>query len=386
MSSAVVSGIAGAGGGIIAQIITYPLQTVNTRQQTERVAKKSPSKSQSNGSTLIQILQVVRTEGWGGLYSGLKPSLLGTAASQGIYYYFYQLLKNKAEAIALARKAKGRGDGTVGMFGWLVVAAIAGSLNVLFTIPIWVLVTRMQTQTQAERKIMDAKREALLQEASETDPVGFELQEKLAELEATRPRSYGTLRAASEVYHEAGIKGFWKGIIPTLIMVCNPSIQFMIYESSLKHLKARRAVKNKSPKSVTAWEVICPLGMDLNSDSDPDPQIKILNLSFVFKRQQVFLLGALAKLGATVTTYPLLVVKSRLQAKQEIGGNKALRYSGTVDAIGKMIRYEGLSSFYKGMSTKIVQSVFAASVLFMVKEEVVKASALLVDKYSKAIV
>ncbi|XP_047323302.1 peroxisomal nicotinamide adenine dinucleotide carrier-like isoform X2 [Impatiens glandulifera] len=354
MSSAVVSGIAGAGGGIIAQIITYPLQTVNTRQQTERVAKKSPSKSQSNGSTLIQILQVVRTEGWGGLYSGLKPSLLGTAASQGIYYYFYQLLKNKAEAIALARKAKGRGDGTVGMFGWLVVAAIAGSLNVLFTIPIWVLVTRMQTQTQAERKIMDAKREALLQEASETDPVGFELQEKLAELEATRPRSYGTLRAASEVYHEAGIKGFWKGIIPTLIMVCNPSIQFMIYESSLKHLKARRAVKNKSPKSVTAWEV--------------------------------FLLGALAKLGATVTTYPLLVVKSRLQAKQEIGGNKALRYSGTVDAIGKMIRYEGLSSFYKGMSTKIVQSVFAASVLFMVKEEVVKASALLVDKYSKAIV
>ncbi|KAI4993434.1 hypothetical protein ZWY2020_007747 [Hordeum vulgare] len=31
MSSAVVNGLAGAGGGIIAQIITYPLQTVNTR-------------------------------------------------------------------------------------------------------------------------------------------------------------------------------------------------------------------------------------------------------------------------------------------------------------------------------------------------------------------
>ncbi|KAF3505338.1 hypothetical protein F2Q69_00042406 [Brassica cretica] len=31
---------------------------------------------------------------------------------------------------------------------------------------------------------------------------------------------------------------------------------------------------------------------------------------------QTFLLGAVAKLGATVTTYPLLVVKSRLQAKQ----------------------------------------------------------------------
>lgn len=45
-----------------------------------------------------------------------------------------------------------------------------------------------------------------------------------------------------------------------------------------------------------------------------------------------------------------------------------------------MIRYEGLSSFYKGMSTKIVQSVFAASVLFMVKEELVKAYAVLSNR------
>jgi len=45
---------------------------------------------------------------------------------QGIYYFFYQVFKNKAVAIAAARKVKGHGDGTVGMFGWLIVAAIAG--------------------------------------------------------------------------------------------------------------------------------------------------------------------------------------------------------------------------------------------------------------------
>lgn len=50
--------------------------------------------------------------------------------------------------------------------------------------------------------------------------------------------------------------------------------------------------------------------------------------------------------------------------------------TGTLDAIVKMIHYEGLGCFYKGMSTKIVQSVFAASVLFMIKEELVKAFAL----------
>ncbi|MQL70521.1 hypothetical protein Taro_002856 [Colocasia esculenta] len=370
-SNAVANGLAGAGGGIIAQIITYPLQTVNTRQQTERISKKKritmsavpPNSRDGDGGggtdgggreeraargTPAQILQVIRTEGWGGLYSGLKPSLVGTAASQGIYYYFYQVFKNRAEAIAVARKKKGRGDGTVGMFSWLVVAAIAGSLNVLLTNPIWVLVTRMQTQTQAERKIVEAKREAILrEEADSTSADQRTVADKLAELDSIKPRPYGTITAAREVYHEAGIKGFWKGIIPTLIMVCNPSIQFMIYETSLKHLKARSA-NRRSLENVTALEI--------------------------------FLLGALAKLGATVSTYPLLVVKSRLQAKQEIGGNVKHRYTGTLDAIIKMIRYEGLPSFYKGMSTKIVQSVFAASVLFMMKEELVKLYTIVASK------
>ncbi|TXG51820.1 hypothetical protein EZV62_020989 [Acer yangbiense] len=386
-SNAIANGLAGAGGGIIAQIITYPLQTVNTRQQTERIAKKGVFESQrkassgSSSSTLVQIIQVIKTEGWGGLYSGLKPSLFGTAASQGIYYYFYQLFKNKAEAIALTRKHNGRGDGTLGMFSWLLVAALAGSLNVLLTIPIWVLVTRMQiifnlqgrasaafemvlfsanptlscisqvmTHTQAERKIMEGKKEALMREASESSS-GSTLHEKLAQLDSIKPRPYGTWHAACEVYSEAGVAGFWKGIIPTLIMVCNPSIQFMIYESSLKHLREKRAASKLGLKSVSALEV--------------------------------FLLGALAKLGATVSTYPLLVVKSRLQAKQEIGGNISLRYSGTIDAIIKMIRYEGFPGFYKGMSTKIVQSVFAASVLFMVKEELVKAYMKLAVKSQK---
>ncbi|XP_031285038.1 peroxisomal nicotinamide adenine dinucleotide carrier-like isoform X2 [Pistacia vera] len=282
MSSAIANGLAGAGGGIIAQIITYPLQTVNTRQQTERIAKKglvasSNLSKRPSGGTLRQILQLIKTEGWRGLYSGLKPSLFGTAASQGIYYYFYQLFKNKAEAIAVANKHKGRGDGTVGMFSWLLVAALAGSLNVLLTNPIWVLVTRMQTHTQAERKIMDAKRESIISEASECS-TGPTLQDRLAELDSIKPCPYGTFHAAREVYKEAGITGFWKGIVPTLIMVCNPSIQFMIYEGSQKNLRAKRAAKKQRFKNLSAIEV--------------------------------FLLGALAKLGATVSTYPLLVVKS----------------------------------------------------------------------------
>ncbi|CAA7406925.1 unnamed protein product [Spirodela intermedia] len=349
-SNSVANGLAGAGGGIIAQIVTYPLQTVNTRQQTERMSRRKKTENMGDYPGGRGNADVIRTEGWGGLYSGLKPSLVGTAASQGIYYYFYQVFKNRAEAIAAARKIKGRGDGTVGMLSWLIVAAIAGSLNVLLTNPIWVLVTRMQTHTQAERKIMEMKREAIIRDAAETilpDQRTFE--DNLAELDSMKPKPYGTFHAAQEVYCEAGIRGFWKGIIPTLIMVCNPSIQFMIYETSLK--KAKHSANRRGLENVTMLEV--------------------------------FLLGALAKLGATVSTYPLLVVKSRLQAKQEISGNIKHRYTGTLDAIIKMIRYEGLPSFYKGMSTKIVQSVFAAALLFMVKEELVKMFTILIGRSKK---
>lgn len=52
---------------------------------------------------------------------------------QGVYYYFYQLFKDEAEAIALRRKRRGAGDGTTGMFSSLIVAALAGYHSELMT-------------------------------------------------------------------------------------------------------------------------------------------------------------------------------------------------------------------------------------------------------------
>lgn len=45
---------------------------------------------------------------------------------QGVYYYFYQIFRNKAEAASLERLKLGIGDGSVGMFSSLVVAALSG--------------------------------------------------------------------------------------------------------------------------------------------------------------------------------------------------------------------------------------------------------------------
>lgn len=46
----------------------------------------------------------------------------------------------------------------------------------------------------------------------------------------------------------------------------------------------------------------------------------------------------------------------------------------------KIIHFEGLYGFYKGMSTKIVQSVLGAAILFMIKEELVKGARLLLSR------
>lgn len=55
----------------------------------------------------LALLQIVSQNGWTGLYKGLKPSLLGTTVSQGIYFYLYSILRQAAVKL-LQRQGKGR--------------------------------------------------------------------------------------------------------------------------------------------------------------------------------------------------------------------------------------------------------------------------------------
>ncbi|KAI4382789.1 hypothetical protein MLD38_008704 [Melastoma candidum] len=236
-------------------IITYPLQTVATRQQTER----DPRKERRKIGTLEQIFQLVQKEGWQRLYVGLLPSLVGTAASQGVYYYFYQIFRKKAELSAVEQRRKGIGNGTVGMLASLWVAALSGCINVLITTPIWVVVTRMQTHIKPPK---NSKSDPSLPDDLEDTTVG-----------ATEPPPYGMSNAIQEVYGE-----FWSQWILG---------RFITY---FDH-------------GLLSWST--------------------------------------GQTGATVVTYPLLVLKSRLQAKQAGVGDSRHHYKGMSDAILKIVRYEG---------------------------------------------
>ncbi|GFH08213.1 uncharacterized protein HaLaN_03143 [Haematococcus lacustris] len=89
-----------------------------------------------------------------------------------------------------------------------------------------------------------------------------------------------------------------------------------------------------------------------------------------------FLLSALAKLGATLVTYPMLLIKSRLQASSAATASEA-RYRGVLHAVLSIVRLEGWAGLFKGMQVKMVQTVLAAALLMSIKEQVYRTTRVL---------
>eukprot|EP00887_Chlorella_sp_A99_P002640 scaffold6.g2640.t1 len=346
-SHALVEGVSGALGGIVATVATYPLMTVNTLQATrvresqqreeregeeggtEAVAAEAAAEGRPlplprprplppvRRSTLGEMAALVNEGGVAALFRGIQASLVGTTVSQAIYYYWYSVLRRAAverRAAALGRELVTGADlrsADITVAESLMVAAAAGCINVLATNPIWLLATRMQASHQLAKQYAD---------------------------EGLGEPSGGVVRAARDVLHEYGPLGFWNGVGASLVMVVNPTIQYALYEYllSLRSALARqRGRRNRPPPRPSALEV--------------------------------FLLSALAKAGATVLTYPLLIIKTRMYAARK-GGE--MQYASIADAVRQIGAKEGLGGYYKGMRTKIVQSVLAAALLFVAKEQI----------------
>ncbi|KAJ2055509.1 hypothetical protein GGI08_004109, partial [Coemansia sp. S2] len=256
MSDNVAHALAGAGGGIISMAVTYPLITVNTRLQVQR--KKDSTSYAGNMDALRKILS---TEGIAGLFSGLESALFGAAVTNGVYYYFFEAVK-----AAFERASKRKNMSTVES---MVSGAVAGAMTCIITNPIWVVNTRLTV-----------KQKNLDNEQEETPT---------------------TVQAFAEIIKEDGVLALWQGIIPALILVINPIIQYTAFEQ----------LKNKVERFR-----------------------KLGSLDF-------FVLGAISKLAATSITYPYILLKSRMQLKQS--KNEGERYDSLVDGLRKVIAQEGIA-------------------------------------------
>ena len=177
----------------------------------------------------------------------------------------------------------------------MIAGALAGSATVLLTNPIWVVNTRM-TARQNESDLPSTSN-------AEKEKSG-------------RKRAPSTLRTLISIIKEEGFMQLFAGVLPALVLVINPILQYTIFEQ-LKNVLERR--KRVTPR-----------------DS--------------------FYLGAFGKLMATSITYPYITVKSRMHVATKESPKETMSSS-----LRRILREEGWSGLYGGEYAK-TQSLIRSTV------------------------
>lgn len=189
----------------------------------------------------------------------------------------------------------------------LASSAEAGALVCLCTNPVWLVKTRLQLQTP---------------------------------LHQTRLYS-GLYDALTTIMKEEGWSGLYKGIVPGLFLVSHGAVQFTVYEELRKVIVDFKSKQRKQ---------------------NPDRANNLLNSA------DYAILGGSSKIAAMLLTYPFQVIRARLQ--QRPSGNGIPRYMDSWHVIRETARFEGLRGFYRGITPNLLKNVPAASITFIVYENV----------------
>mmetsp|Transcript_11272 Transcript_11272/g.24282 ORF Transcript_11272/g.24282 Transcript_11272/m.24282 type:complete len:394 (-) Transcript_11272:1167-2348(-) len=371
VSEAVVEGVSGAVGSVLALLATYPLKTIYTLQ-----ALSVQPQGGKDAAAVLSTLDIIRKYRLSGLYIGIEPNVIESAVSSGVYFYLYSKLRDiavRSNQARLAAKQKAREGAAaaaatdqaeaagssknvnIGVLASLLVAAIAGAGNQLITLPASVLATRMQAQ------------------------------QKLRMDTGNRHVPTSAPAVMSLVYRESGILGFWKGLLPSLVLVVNPAVQYMLYEQLLRLLRHwKQQAQAADAQAVTSGSTADDQQPETSGGEVQPASCAAASAKPPAKLSsaEIFVASALAKIGATVVTYPLIVVKSRLQAAGKGGSARDLQYATTFSAISHIWGGEGVGGFFKGLRAKILQTALNAALMLMLKEQIYTATRTLLSKGS----
>jgi TRAP-type C4-dicarboxylate transport system permease large subunit len=114
-----------------------------------------------------------------------------------------------------------------------------------------------------------------------------------------------------KIVREEGWTALWKGLGPALVLVVNPAITYGCTER-LKHMWK----VSKRKDALSAFEM--------------------------------FVIGALAKMLATVVTYPYIIAKVRMQYKpSEKTDKKHVQYKHAWDVIGRTVATDGFFGLFR---------------------------------------
>ncbi|KAJ3379786.1 hypothetical protein HDU92_006452 [Lobulomyces angularis] len=262
---------------------------------------------------------------------------------------------------------------------WLHFSAggAAGLMGAAITCPLEVVKTRLQS--------------SLYRKTEEVNKVSFK-----NPIKATWNHMKGVVNILGTIRREEGIRALWKGLGPNLIgVVPARSIYFATYsqgkhlyskylnngvESSFIHMLSA-ATAGASVALVTNPIWLVKTRMQLQNESAALDIIRYKN-SFhcayvVFKTEGIRALYkgfsaslvAIAKLGATLITYPHEVLRTRLRQSPDSSGN--IKYKGLINSTKLILREEGIAAFYGGMTAHIMRVVPNAAILFFTYEVIV---------------
>ncbi|KAF3077816.1 hypothetical protein TWF102_001161 [Orbilia oligospora] len=190
-STAAISEIvAGVSAGFISTIVCHPLDLIKTRLQVHR---HDTSRAWGGSVTVArQLLDEARATGRHPIkafYRGISPNIIGNTASWGLYFLWYDQIKFRVA------EYRGKQGQDLSSIDYLLSSGTAGVASAALTNPLWVVKTRMLTS-------------------------GYR-----------GPGAYrGVAQGLLDLAKKEGIRGYFRGFLPSLFGVLQAAIQFMTYE------------------------------------------------------------------------------------------------------------------------------------------------------------
>lgn len=293
--------MAGAAGAVVAMAVVYPLDSLRTIQSVQ------------GGSAWDVVTLHLRNGGWRRLYRGMRAAFAGVVFSWGTYFFVYTLAK---------QKEKNRRGPKVKTGTNLPMAIGAGICSTIISNPFWVANTRLKVDFSA------------------------------------RAEHRGIFRMLIEILRKEGFRGWLAGIVPALVLVLNPAIQFALYD----HLRAK-VVQLKQ-----RWRTSSPVSSSNSLGSQHSSSGSLTSERRLRPRVtpvESFLMGLTAKLVATLVTYPYLVVKTRAQSKVF----NVKDYSSSVRSLIMILETEGLPGLFAGLPSKLTATLLSSAIMFTVYEQ-----------------
>jgi len=151
----------------------------------------------------------------------------------------------------------------------------------------------------------------------------------------------GLIDCLQKIHKEEGLGTLWSGVWASLMLVSNPTINHVVYDSFIGVLFRRALIAGRK---VTPFEY--------------------------------FFAGAVAKAVATLVTYPIQLAQSRQRSGH---GHRGARASSSSEEDGKhnlvavllkVYQNDGFKALFSGIEAKLLQTVLTAAFHFMCYEQI----------------